>query len=219
MKARYLIPFIILIATVLFLPYAKKSNNMHDAFAAKRKPKVLLIPRDDHSIDFMITEELGVMRTMLEDAGFKVHVATVTGESYVGVEIKVKADVTLSDVDISDYVGIIMPCMVGGMYAPEYPEAFQLVKEAVAQGIPVAAQCKAVVTLEKAGVLEGIQFAGPTTFAWAGDENYVGRYGVVQDGNIITSGRCPFSAKETGRPDGTPELTRLFIEAIKEQSQ
>jgi putative intracellular protease/amidase len=218
MKARYLILFIVLFTTVLFLPHAKKSYNMHDALAAKKKSKVLLIPRDDHSIDFMITEELGVMRTMLEDAGFKVDVATVTGEPYEGVEITINADVTLSDVDISDYVGIIMPCMVGGMYAPEYPEAVQLVKEAVAQGMPVAAQCSSVVTLEKAGVLEGIQFAGPSTVAPAGDEKYMG-YGVVQDGNIITSGRCPFTAKKTGKPDGTPELTKLFIEAIKEYSQ
>ena len=50
------------------------------------------------------------------------------------------------------------------------------------------------------------------------ESNYMG-YGVVQDGNIITSGRCPLSAKDSGQPDGTPELTRLFIKAIKEQSQ
>jgi putative intracellular protease/amidase len=105
-----------------------------------------------------------------------------------------------------------------GKHAPVYPEAVQLVKEAVAKGIPVAAQYASVFILAEAGVLEGIQFAGPLTVAPAGDENYMG-YGVVQDGNIITSGRCPFSAKETGKPDGTPELTRLFIEAIRKQSQ
>ena len=219
MKARYLIPFIILLTTVLSLPYAKKSNNIHDALAARRKPKVLLIPRGRSSSDFMITEELGVMRTMLEDAGIKVHVATDNGEPYEGDEITIKVDTTLSEADINDYVGLIMPCMALGLPGPVYPEAIQLVKEAVAKGIPVAAQYGSVVTLSEADVLEGIQFAGPDMVSrWVGDEKYMG-YGVVQDGNIITSGTCPHMAKESGRPDGTPELTSLFIEAIKEQSQ
>jgi len=190
---------------------------MHDALAAKQKSKVLLIPRDEYSIDFMITEELGVMRTMLEDAGFKVDVATVTGEPYEGVEITIKADVTLSGVDISDYVGIIMPCMARGLPGPVYPEAVQLVKEAIAKGIPVAAQFGSVVTLGKAGVLEGIQFAGPPTFSLVGKEKYIG-FGVVQDGNIITSGTCPYMARSPGRTDGTQELTQKLIDTINASS-
>ena len=35
---------------------------------------------------------------------------------------------------------------------------------------------------------------------------YSGR-GVVQDGNIMTSGTCPMMAKMTGYKDGTAELT------------
>ena len=166
----------------------------------------------------MITEELGVMRTMLEDAGFKVDVATVTGEPYKGDEIRIKADVMLSSVDISYYVGIIMPCMARGMPGPVYPEAVQLVKEAVAKGIPVAAQHGSVVTLWKAGVLEGIQFAGPGMVSFSvGEEKYIG-FGVVQDGNIITSGTCHHMAKATGRPDGTQELTQKLIDTINASS-
>jgi hypothetical protein len=124
----------------------------------------------------------------------------------------------MSDVDISDYVGIIMPCMTHETYSPVSPEAIRLVKEAVTQGMPVAAQYAPVFTLWEAGVLESKKFTGPLTVAPAGHEYYMG-YGVVQDGNIITSGRCPLSAKDSGQPDGTPELTRLFIKAIKEQLQ
>jgi hypothetical protein len=35
--------------------------------------------------------------------------------------------------------------------------------------------------------------------------------GVVQDGNIITSGICPATEGWMGMPDCTPELTRAFI--------
>ena len=38
--------------------------------------------------------------------------------------------------------------------------------------------------------------------------------GVVQDGNIVTSGSCPFGAKMAGSKDGTPELTQKFIDLL-----
>jgi hypothetical protein len=43
---------------------------------------------------------------------------------------------------------------------------------------------------------------------------YSGR-GVVQDGNIITSGTCPFIAKQESATDGTPELTQALIHELK----
>jgi hypothetical protein len=39
--------------------------------------------------------------------------------------------------------------------------------------------------------------------------------GVVQDGQVITSGTCPHQARPTGSPDGTAELTKKLIEAIQ----
>lgn len=38
--------------------------------------------------------------------------------------------------------------------------------------------------------------------------------GVVQDGNIITPGTRPYIARDTGRTDGTPELTKKLIDAL-----
>ena len=83
-------------------------------------------------------------------------------------------------------------------------------KKAVAQGKPVAAQIAGVFTLAKAGVLNGKQFA-----IRSGYEKYVpeGIYkgeGVVQDGNLLTSGSCPHMANAS-RPDTTAELTQKFI--------
>jgi putative intracellular protease/amidase len=218
MKTRYSTIFTVILTITLFLPNAIGCSNSQDVFSATEKQRVLLIPRDENSSDFMITEELGVMRSMLEDAGFKVDVATITGETYEGAEIVIDADASLSDVDITDYVGIIMPCMARGLPGNVYPEAVQLVEEAVANGIPVAAQFGAVVTLWKAGVLEDVRFAGPQMIANSiGEENFVG-FGVVQDGNIITSGTCPHMAKSTGRPDGTQELTQKLIDTINASS-
>lgn len=39
--------------------------------------------------------------------------------------------------------------------------------------------------------------------------------GVVQDGNIITSGTCPMMMKMSGLKDGTAELTNKLIQSIK----
>jgi hypothetical protein len=38
--------------------------------------------------------------------------------------------------------------------------------------------------------------------------------GVVQDGNIITSGICPHMAKMGGKQDGTSKLTEALIAEI-----
>ncbi len=47
---------------------------------------------------------------------------------------------------------------------------------------------------------------------------YSGR-NVVQDGNIITSGVCPWIKKLRGWPDGTAELTQKLIAELKERKK
>jgi hypothetical protein len=39
--------------------------------------------------------------------------------------------------------------------------------------------------------------------------------GIVKDGNIITSGVCPYAAKLLGLEDGTPALTQALIREMK----
>jgi hypothetical protein len=45
---------------------------------------------------------------------------------------------------------------------------------------------------------------------------YSGR-DVVQDGNIITSGVCPYIKQMRGWPDGTAELTQKLIAELKKR--
>lgn len=70
--------------------------------------------------------------------------------------------------------------------------------------------------LAKAGLLEGKKYGlnvdtGMDPVFRSG--TYSGR-GVVQDGNIITSGVCPWIAKDTGYQDGTIKLSQALIDVI-----
>ena len=58
---------------------------------------------------------------------------------------------------VADYAGFIMPCMAVGLFPgpPVAPEAVAIVKQAVAEGKPVAAQFGSVIILAQAGVLKG----------------------------------------------------------------
>jgi len=159
----------------------------------------------------MLTNELGVMISMLEEAGFQVVVASASGQPFVGPTTTVETDLKLADVKVADYVGFILPCMGQAIPGPVPPEAVEIVREAVAEGKPVAAQCGSVEILQPAGVLKGKKYA------YIYDRFSEGIYsgtGVVQDGNIITSGTCSLMAKLAGRPDGTPELTQKLIDSL-----
>jgi putative intracellular protease/amidase len=186
--------------------------------------QVLLIPREGEStnLDVMLAKEVGVMTDLLQKAGFKVVVANVSGQSLKGVIKKLKPDLKLSEVKVEDYAGFILACMAVGLFPgpPVPPVAVSIVKQAVAKGKPVAAAVGAVIYLAEAGVLKGKRYAyvddpfnqvppNPRDLRFEG-AIYSGT-GVVQDGNIITSGICPATEGWMGLPDCTPELTRAFI--------
>lgn len=184
-------------------------------------PKVLLFI-EDNSVDlgYMLTNEVGKMSELLKQSGFEVTIATITGEVLKADSINVTPDIRLSEVNINDYSGFIMPCM-----APNdtivTSEEINFVKKIVAEGKPVAAQTGAVLMLAKAGVLNGKKFAFPKNEIDNPDmypEFKSGIYsgnGVVQDGNIITSGICPMMAKMNFGKDGTAELTQKLVQEIK----
>jgi protease I len=190
------------------------------AMAAQAKAttpkKILLLISAENStaMELMLTKEVGVMKSMLEKAGYKVVVASVSGNPLVGDTTTLKPDLKLAEVKVEDYVGLILPCFApseAGFKVP--PDAAEIVKKAVALGKPVAAQVTGVLTLAVAGVLKDKQFA-----MLAGYEKYVagGNYkgaGIVQDGNLITSGTCPRMASMMN-PDGTAELTQKLIDAL-----
>ena len=221
MKTRKLIAWVIpILVFILLMPLHEKFSVKNEARASKQKPKVLLFIRKgtSHRIELMLKEEVGVMTSMLEEAGFEVIVATASGEPIKAQTTKLMPDLKLADVKVNDYVGIIMPCMAKGSvgtYWHASPEEISLVKEAVAQGKPIAAQQGAIIILAEARVLVGKKY----TYYFdpeGGNNSFVGAIysgvGVIQDGNIITSSNCPYLAFG----DGTSELTKIFIETIKD---
>jgi putative intracellular protease/amidase len=185
--------------------------------------KVLLIPREGKSgdLDLMLKKEVVVMTDMLQKAGFKVVVANVSGQPIEGIIKKLKPDLKLSEVKVDDYAGFILPCMAVGLFPgpPVSPMAVSIVKQAVAKGKPVAAALGSVYILAEAGVLKGKRYAfidDPLNpLPHPKDSRFEGAIysgsGVVEDGNIITSGVCPTMEALAGIHDCTPELTRTVI--------
>jgi putative intracellular protease/amidase len=177
--------------------------------------KVLFIVEErSDNMESALTEEVGVMVSMLKETGFDTVMATASGQPLVGSATTLKPDLKLADVKADDYVGFMVPCMVLDPLTKPAAEVSDVMKKAVASGKPVAAQHGAVARLGATGVLQGKQFAmiSPLQDLVSGGI-YKGE-GVVQDGNIITSGICPSSARDAGKPDGTAELTRKFIAAL-----
>jgi hypothetical protein len=150
------------------------------------------------------------MMKMLQDSGYRVIVATVLGKPLVTEKITLKPDMKLVEAIASDYVGIIMPCMNAGEY-PIALKAVAFIKKAAALNLPIAAQRGSVLVLNQAGLRDyenDPQLKGDDLAKFGGT-------GVFQNGNIITSGICPYYAIESGKPDGTVKLTSTFIEYLR----
>lgn len=185
---------------------------------AQEKGKVLVILREGESpdLEMLFNDEVAVMRDKIEQAGFEIVVASVSGEPFAAAKTTIEPDLKLDDVNVVDYAGVMMPCLA--VDSPPAPQAIAVIKKAAAEGKPVAAQRGSVPTLAEAGVLRGKKYAlgsEPSTDespAFQG-ARFVGT-GVVQDGNVITSGVCPLAAARLELEDGTDELTRVFIDAL-----
>ena len=191
--------------------------------------KVLMIPREGYSndLDLMIKMEVGVMTTLLKRAKFEVDIATPSGQPILGPTEKIEKVARLSEIKLDNYVGVIMPCMaVGNFPGPAVsPEVVAVVKKALSDGKPVAANANASTILAEAGVLRGKKYAFVADPLKATTQNqmrtdprfeggiYSGQ-GVVQDGKIITSGVCSNMEKVYALQNGTVELTNKFIAAI-----
>jgi putative intracellular protease/amidase len=207
MKRVTILSLTALVGTAMFGPVATEGQ----------ATKVLLIVPEDSSADlgYMLSKEVGVMTDLLEQADFNVAVATASGEPLVAEETTLTPDLKFSDVKVSDYAGIVMPCLATGDDARSLPpELAAMVREAVAEGKPVAAQTGGIITLATVGVLSGKKYA--YVEEWAAevpefeDAVYSGN-GIVQDGNIITSAVCPYAARMLGLQDGTTGLIQALI--------
>ncbi|UCH13284.1 MAG: DJ-1/PfpI family protein, partial [Bacteroidales bacterium] len=103
------------------------------------------------------------------------------------------------------------------------PEVVSFVKTVSKEDKPMAAQTLSVAVFAQAGLLINRKYA----FTIDPDVNkypdfkggiYKGE-GVIQDGNIITSGTCPWKTREYGKLDGTRKLTQLLVEAIRKNTE
>jgi putative intracellular protease/amidase len=197
---------------------------------AQSIPQVLMIPREGISanLDLMLSKQVAVMTELLQKAGFKVVVASVSGEPLEGVIYKLKPDLKLTGVKVDDYAGVILPCMATGTFPgpPISPIFVSIFKLAVEKGRPVATGLGGAYILAEAGALKGKRYAfvedplNPLP-PHQKDPRFEGAIysgdGLIQDGNIITSGRCPNIEAMTGMPDNTPELTKAFIAELRRQ--
>ena len=179
--------------------------------AARSSLKILVMPREGSAdIELMVTRELGVMISMLKDAGLTPVVGSPSGNPFRGRTGTVNSDLKLAEVRVADYAGFLMPCMAVEPLAPIPPEAVRIVTEAAAAGKPIAAQRNSMYVLSKAGLLKGRKYAFLAPVFTEGI--YVGT-GVVQDGNIITSAMSP-KYESSAFPSGTEELTRMLIQSL-----
>jgi putative intracellular protease/amidase len=190
--------------------------------------KVLVIPREGYSqdLDLMISKEFNVILAMLKKAGYQTTIATTSGASIISPTTTIKPDLILSAVKVDEYAGVIMPCMAVGMYPgpPVSPETVSIVKQALAADKPVAAATGSVIILADAGLLKGKEYAyagnplETTENRKRTDSRFDGGIfkgvGVVQDGNIITSGACPYMAKAYNMKDCTTEITNVFVSSL-----
>ena len=195
--------------------------------------KVLMIPREGYpaDLDLMLKMEVGVITTLLKRAGFQVDVATDSGQAILGQTEKIEKVMRLSEINLDDYVGVIMPCMAVGSFPgpPVSSETVAIVKKALNDGKPVAADGNSSIILAEAGLLKGKKYAyvrdplktdkESGLYNWKRtDPRFKGGIysgdGVVQDGKIITSGVCPSLERVFGKQGGTVPLTKAFIAAI-----
>jgi putative intracellular protease/amidase len=199
---------------------------------AKSGSKVLLIPREGTSplpaaqAETCLIEEVGVMVSMLEKEGFEIVVASALGQPLVGTNTTLVPDLKTADVKMGEYVGVILPCMGGSGRLPGPPVdpgSVKIVKQALAEEKPVAAQCASINVLAKAGVLIGKRYTYITDpYKFFGDARFKGAIRsdgiVVKDGNIITSRICPRERGYFGEPeDGTAKLTQELIAELKKK--
>ena len=171
--------------------------------AVGAQQKVLLIARETSlEMEFMINNEVSVMTDLLKKSGHQVVVATASGEPISDGRARLIPDLKLADVVLSDYAGILIPCMEAGDFPDAVPEAsVPILKAAFKAGTPIAAQH----SLEMIGAAGLVSFGHPVATG----------PGVVVDGKLITSYNCPHQAKMSGKAVDTYELIADFVKALR----
>ena len=193
--------------------------------AAEDGEKVLLIIKERYGsadIQFLENDEAILMKKTLENAGFKVDIASASGRTFIRKNVTLESDVNLAEVNLDDYAGFIITCSALGNNTSNYkqvlafeetyskPEEVEMAKRIATMGKPLAAQDRAVIILVEAGVFKEKKYSYHRDLQL--DDAIYGGQDVVKDGNIITHAYCPYH----GSLDRTVELTKALIDTIKE---
>jgi putative intracellular protease/amidase len=205
--------FVVLLLVLSFLAGCAQVAQPQALNAAAPGKQVLFLVQD-HSTDtyYMITHEFNVMKDMLEKASYKVVVATTSDQPVKGTsqvltptvqtrEAQIIPDLKVADVHVGDYAGIMAPCMASSLPSMD-AKSQSIVRETVTAGKRLAAPQSTAVRLSAAGVFKGKEFAIPEGREWAVPGGIYKGAGVVQDGKIITSGTCPWMARDLKSKDG-----------------
>jgi len=182
---------------LLLLTWAGCVSQPHPISAS---PKVLIVLRSHLSSDmpYMTDNELGVMIDMLDEAGFKHWVTSLTDDPYKSDTRTITPDSIVGAVAASDFDAVILPCLAA-VKSPASKEIVELVTEFYRQEKIIAAQYGSSYTLYEGGIIADEQLASSE---------------VLQKGRIITSGCCPYMARSSGCEDGTRELIEKLIATL-----
>ncbi len=137
-------------------------------------------------------EELMVPKEILENAGVKVTVASITTDEALGMMgARVSPDITVREANPNNFDALVIAGGSGSPKLSDYPEVLNIVRQFNEQDKLIASICLAGIVLAKAGVLKGRNATVfPSDFALAEYNRQGVNYSeehVVVDGNIITA--------------------------------
>lgn len=165
---------------------------------AGRNPKVLLLVRDKSTdYDWFIQNEVMPMMKCLRQNGIAFDVWSPANRTIEVSRSEAIKPLRLSDVDLGDYQGIVIPCM-GSLYFPVPDDLTKLVNEAHRRKLIIAAQ-------HSPEVFDTVDFRVSTIAI---------KPGVVKDRNVITSFNCPMTALSDNKPIDTEALITALKDSL-----
>jgi protease I len=193
-KKILILSILIILLSGCSLPFGKKQASTNNMNTAKNKILMVVSPIDFRDAEYFVP------KAIFEKTGMEVRTASIQSGTAKGADGgEVKIDLTISDVNISDFDAVIF---VGGpgMAQIVADDSLQmLAKKFYDAGKLTTAICVAPSILARAGILEGKQatsFDGVKEDLKNGKANYTGNK-VEVDGKIITA-NGPEAAKEFG---------------------
>lgn len=171
------------------------------------RPRIVMLVRASATMEFMIPNEIRPMIERLTAAGYQVDIASETGEKIKAGKEKLAPDCSFAQVDLNRYVGLVVPCCASGpMPKPNTEAAIRIARLAIERKLPIAAQYSGIDLLVIAGLPKETRLARSYLFASAETGP-----GVVQDGNLVTSGTCPWMARYQNSSQMTEALMTQYI--------